>query len=343
MDLRPTEDQRAMAQMVEKMLDDHCPPEALRRAGGFDAARWQVLQELGLAGMLVPEADGGLGLAMPDFLPIAALCGAALLPEPLVDQVGVVQPLLAEAGASGALERALGGAVIALLHPLDPYPNHGASAEAALIPGADGLRLVEAADLKITDQPSIDPLRRPASLAAAPGAGALIAGPDETPGLLARAAARGAIGAAAQLLGLARKVTELACAYAAERQQFGKPIGTNQALKHLLANAEVARAFAAPVLAAAAHACPGTDAHSAARIGHAKIAAGRAADLAARSAVQVHGAMGYSWEVDVHFYLKRALALRALWGGKAHHEAHIHARLAEHATAPDTLFGDPDA
>ncbi len=119
--------------------------------------------------------------------------------------------------------------------------------------------------------------------------------------------------------GLARAATEYATAYAKERVQFGKPIGSYQAVKHLLATAQVKIEFARPVAYAAAAGLSANDAFSRARISHAKLAAVEAADLACRTAVQVHGAMGYSWEVDVHFFLKRALALSNWWGDRRFH------------------------
>lgn len=343
MQLLRTEDQIAMAEVVERFLADQCAPEALRQWQSFDSARWAGLAELGLSGALVPEDAGGLGLSAPDFVPIAEVCGAALLPEPLVEQVGVVQPLLAETGASAPLARALDGAMIALVHPLTPYVNFAESAEAAILPREDGLWLVEAADLTLAPQPSIDPLRRPARVTAPEGAGQQIASADATPALLARAADRGAVFAAAELLGLARAAIGLGCAYAGERTQFGRAIGTNQAVKHRLADAEVARAFAVPVVDAAAHVCPGAGPQAAARIAHARLAAARAADIATHAAVQVHGAMGYSWEVDVHFYLKRALALTGLWGGAGAMQDRVATRLTSAPLTPEYLFGGPDA
>jgi alkylation response protein AidB-like acyl-CoA dehydrogenase len=80
------------------------------------------------------------------------------------------------------------------------------------------------------------------------------------------------------------------------------------------------------------------DAHSRARISHAKLVALEAADAAARASIQVHGAMGYSWEVDVHFFLKRALALTFAWGDPGFHRARIAARLFGHPTGSDQTF-----
>jgi alkylation response protein AidB-like acyl-CoA dehydrogenase len=130
----------------------------------------------------------------------------------------------------------------------------------------------------------------------------------------------GAVLTAALQLGLADRCTELAVAYAKERQQFGRPIGSFQAIKHICADmltrTEVARGA---VYAAGAHLddpdLPGLDRS----IATAKLVAGEAAIANGKAATQVHGGMGYTWEVDVHLYLKRAWLLETHFGaGDAH-------------------------
>jgi alkylation response protein AidB-like acyl-CoA dehydrogenase len=156
--------------------------------------------------------------------------------------------------------------------------------------------------------------------------------------LLALALDRGALFAAAQGLGLAQRCVDMAAAYAKERVQFGKPIGANQAVKHHLATCQTKIEFARPVVYAAAAQIERQDMHSRARVSHAKLAALAAADLAARTAIQIHGAMGYSWEVDAHFYLKRTLALTGAWGDEAFHRARVAQRVFGAPLDPDQTF-----
>ena len=151
-------------------------------------------------------------------------------------------------------------------------------------------------------------------------------------------AERGAILAAAQMIGLAQRCIDISVAYAKDRNQFGKPIGSYQAVKHLIANAQVKVEFARPVVHAAAAELPLATLASRARAAHAKIAAGTAADLAARTAVQVHGAMGMTWEVDVHFFLQRAMALGNAWGTPHEHERTVIERMTTLPTGPDATF-----
>ena len=140
------------------------------------------------------------------------------------------------------------------------------------------------------------------------------------------------------MIGLAQRCIDLAVAYAKDRVQFGKPIGSTQAVKHMISSAQVKVEFARPVVHAAAAELPLGTLASKARVAHAKIAAGSAADVASRMAVQAHGAMGMTWEVDLHFYLKRAFALNYAWGTPAAHRETVIDRIAGLRTGPDATF-----
>ena len=130
---------------------------------------------------------------------------------------------------------------------------------------------------------------------------------------------RAAAGTAALLIGLADRMLAMAAAYAKERHQFGKPIGSFQAVKHLLANARVALEFARPATYRAAWSLATAQPTLSHDASMAKAMASDAADLAARVALQVHGAIGYTWECDLHFFLKQTWALSRAWGDAATH------------------------
>lgn len=347
MDFRFTNEQQMMAESVRALLADLCRPEDLRRlaASGAarDAARWDAIVGLGLQGALVPEARGGLGLGAADFVLIAEACGYACLPEPLVENAGVALPLLAtlarDERASAILDRALAGEItVTMAHPANPLAADADTAGALLAARGDDVFLCDAADLTLERQESIDPFRRLFSIASRPCVSMAIADVAEARGALDAALDRGATFAAAQLVGIAQRAVDLAVAYAKERQQFGKPIGSYQAVKHLLATAQVRIEFARPVVYAAAAQLAQGDVFSRARVSHARLAAAEAADLACRTAVQVHGAMGYSWEVDVHFFLKRALALSSWWGDAVFHRRRVAERAFGRPLGPDTTF-----
>ena len=130
---------------------------------------------------------------------------------------------------------------------------------------------------------------------------------------------RAAAGTAALLVGLADRMLSMAAAYAKDRHQFGKPIGSFQAVKHHLADARVALEFARPATYRAAWSLATAQPALSHDASMAKAMASDASELAARQALQVHGAIGYTWECDLHLFMKRTWALSRAWGDAAAH------------------------
>ena len=194
------------------------------------------------------------------------------------------------------------------------------------------MHLVPRALVDVTANPSIDLSRRLAGLAWEPSSGTRVAAGDAGRRLWADALNRGTLSVAGQLLGLAQRMLDLSVDYAAQRKQFGKPIGSFQAVKHHLADVATRIEFAKPVLYRAAHALAHGTPAAAIHASHAKLACGEAAWLAARHGIQVHGAMGYTWEVDLQMFMKRSWALDASWGDRGFHKSRVaEAILAEGA------------
>jgi alkylation response protein AidB-like acyl-CoA dehydrogenase len=339
MDFRLTPEQEMLRDTVAALFADHGESADLRRmldAGlARDPARWRAIVEMGLPGLMVREDLGGVGLGPVEMALVATAAGHALLPEPLVEHAGVAMPLLADAGF--AVEDLAPDVTIAVGAPQQSLVADADSASALILAHATGTYFVLRADTVLHRVESIDPFRRLFRVDWDPAPGARIGDAR----LWEAARDRGALFVAAQLLGLAQRAVDLSVAYAAAREQFGKPIGSFQAIKHHLATAQMKIEFARPVVLAAADMLARGAPLAPVRISHAKIAAHAAADLAAHTAVQVHGAMGYSWEVDVHFVLKRVLTLGHAWGSSAAHRA----RIADHVLASplgaDRAFGDP--
>jgi alkylation response protein AidB-like acyl-CoA dehydrogenase len=146
---------------------------------------------------------------------------------------------------------------------------------------------------------------------------------------------RAGVAISAQLLGLAQRMLDLGVDHAAQRKQFGKPVGSFQAVKHHMADVAVKIEFAEPVVHRAACALEENDPRAPLYVSHARLAAGEAALLAARKSIQVHGAMGYTWEADLQMFMKRAWALDATWGDRSFHKA----RVAAQVLAADALLG----
>lgn len=332
-----TEDQLAIIEAAREMLVDTCEPAELRKlqesGDALDEARWQTIVEMGLTGMLAPEDAGGLGLGLVDLVGIAEAAGYVALPEPLVEQAGVAIPLLASLEDNrGWLERAIAGEIVAIGHPANPLVANADKAGALLLDHQGEVHLVERDAVALAPQASFDPFRRLSRVEWSPSDASRVAdGWGDT-------ADRGALLAAAQMIGLGQRAIDMAVAYAKDRHQFGKPIGTYQAVKHLCATAQVRIEFARPVVHAAAAEFDCGNLSARARLAHAKIAAGEAADLATRSSVQVHGAMGMTWEVELHYFLKRAQALIYAWGTNARHMATVIERIRTLPTGADRTF-----
>ncbi|NWK96092.1 acyl-CoA dehydrogenase [Sphingobium lactosutens] len=336
MDFTLNEEQLMFAETARTLFADSCTPDHWRRmmeAGtARDDARWASIVETGLTLVLLPESAGGIGLTETDFALITQEAGYVALPEPLVESAGVAAPMLAALAPDHVvLSDPL--ATIAIAHPANPYIANADSAAAILLERDGEAYLATPDQVTLTAQASIDPFRRLFSIEWNVENATPLGKADWDLAL-----DRAALFNAAMGLGLAQRAVDLAVDYAKERQQFGKPIGSYQAVKHHLASAQVAIEFAKPVVAAAAAEIGHRDVQSRARISHAKLVALEAADKAARTSIQVHGAMGYSWEVDVHLFLKRALALTQTWGTPAYHRARIAARLFTQPMGPDQTF-----
>lgn len=288
MDFRLPPESVELAEAVREYLAGTHGPDVLRRldaGGNRDLRIWQGLVEMGLTGLLVPESEGGLGMTLLGGALIARECGRACLAEPLVDTALVAVPWLIARGETGDLAAiAAGEKLVTLPHAVNPWVADGEGEELA----------------------SVDPLR---NLVAAPE------DPGDDPLLLDL----GALMSAAQLVGLAEAMLDQAVAYAQVREQFGHAIGGFQAIKHKLADVAVALEFARPVLWRAAQAMDDGLTSAPLHVSHAKYAATDAAYFAAESAIQVHGAMGYTYEVDLHFWMKRAWALAGAWGDRNFH------------------------
>jgi alkylation response protein AidB-like acyl-CoA dehydrogenase len=332
-----SEDQIAITQAAREMLVETCKAPDLRKrlaeARDIDQVRWQTIREMGLLGLLAPESAGGMGMGLTDFIGTAEAAGYVGLPEPLVDTAGIAIPLLASLDDNkGWLSRALDGAIIAIGHPANPFVADAHIADALILAEGNDIHIVERSEVTLTRQNSFDEFRALFRVDWTPAERTKVAtGWVDT-------ADRGALLAAAQLIGLGQRCIDLAVAYAKDRTQFGKPIGSTQAVKHLISSAQVKIEFARPVVQAAAAELTLGTLPSRARVAHAKIAAGEAADLAARTSVQVHGAMGMTWEVDLHFFLKRAFALRHAWGTAADHRTTVIERITTLPTGPETTF-----
>jgi alkylation response protein AidB-like acyl-CoA dehydrogenase len=303
-----SDEQVAFRDAVRDLLAKECTPAVVRAtwdapAGELDRGVWDSLDAMGVLDLLVPEADGGLGLDETYLVPILEECGRAALPHPIVETAMVAAPLLG--AGTGMVSTDLGG----------PNVPCAADADRLLLAWADQLRATGRGDVEVTAVGTVDRARRAARIAGEPP-GEIV---TDDPAAIALALDRGALGTAAVLVGLGQAMLDMTVGYVTERHQFGKPIGSFQAVKHHLADAALALELTRPAVWRAAWSVAHAEPTRARDVSMAKAMASNAAELVGRKALQCHGAIGYTVEADLHLYLKRTWALARAWGDTAHH------------------------
>ena len=364
---------------------------------GYSEELWATLAEMGVLAVTAPETAGGLGGDEQDLVQLMEAAGRAAAPLPLLEHVAVGVPALAEAAASshaveGWLEKAITGEILMTAGIGDPfsntgnflvsadeptssknasseeaddisptssegsntqYANYAAQADVAILSHEGELYAVERKDYQAHEQPSVDGTRRIARVEWSPDAA------THLPGVSASLAFdRGATAAAASCVGLAQHMLDTTVEYVKEREQFGKPVGSYQAVKHHLADVAKAVSFARPSVYAAAWAVAqsaesqsvapestasastasenATSANTASAnndsepnadrakyVSAAKSLASDAADLAAAKCLQCHGAIGYTFEHDLQLWLKRAWTTSVSWGSAPYHRSRL--------------------
>ena len=293
-----SEEREMLRETVAALVAKHANPAAVRAAmesdRGYDESLWQLLcEQVGAAALVVPEELGGAGGELADAATVLQELGRALVPSPLLGTTLAELALLAapEPDAETLAALAEGQSIGALV--LDPdYVVNGDIAD-IVVAVADGPGGQLSRWTRFTAQPvtTMDPTRRLAGVQ--PEAHEAI-GPD--PGIADTAA----ILLAAEQIGAAERCLELTVEYAKNRVQFGRPIGSFQALKHRMADLYVAVAAARSVVA---DACDDPTPVSAAT---ARLAASEALCDVAAEGIQLHGGIAITWEHDMHLYFKRA-------------------------------------
>lgn len=326
-----SDDQLLFRDTIRDFLSKEVTPELIRKLWQSETGRsqelWQQFADLGLTGMLVAEQHGGLGMNEEDFILIAEECGRSALPEPLIDNAFIAVPLLQAINKETLnpwLEKLLAGeARIAIGHEINPLVSDAHVADLLLLQQGDAVHALSKNQVKLIPQESVDPSRKLFKVEWQASDTSCVLKGEDAKQIWQACLYRGALSVAAQHLGLAQQMVDISVAYTSERKQFGKPIGSFQAVKHHMANVAVKYEFSKAVVYRAANSIATQHPDCAAHVAHAKIAASEAALLAAKSSIQVHGAMGYTWEVDLQIWMKKAWALDASWGSVAYHKKQI--------------------
>ncbi|MFA1548250.1 acyl-CoA dehydrogenase family protein [Actinomadura chokoriensis] len=292
-------EQRMFGETLRKLLAGAGTAKAARDWAAGDTgpgrALWSAVAEAGVFAVAVPEEFGGAGLLPVELVVAAEELGRAAAPGPYVETLAAAELL----GESPWLSRiGEGEAVVSLAVP------HALDADVAdLVLTVDGVERQAGEALA-----SLDPARRLFRVEGGAGFTGF-----------------GALLCAAQQVGLGRALLEVSVEYAKTRQQFGRPIGEYQAIKHHLASAMVELEFAAPLVYGAALSYGTPD--FARDVSAAKVAASEASYGLAKTALQVHGAIGYTDEYDPSLWIRKARALYSAWGSVAEHRARVIAAL----------------
>ena len=310
--------QLAIRGAVRSFCDDRFGLEAIarREGSGADPEAWKGLAELGVLGMLTE----GTGTGMVEASLVFEQLGSALVSGPVLwsTLAAPIRPAVTD----GTVR--LTGIEIGEDEPGPFVVEHLSESDELVLLRSTGVEVVAAIDPTVVDGSSLDPLTPVGVLHRLPRGEAL--GGPETAMQMRR---QGCVLAAAMLVGVARAALQLARDYALEREQFGVPIGSFQAIKHILADmyVRVELAQAATYAAAAIPTNQGEDLDKA--VAAAKLLAGEAAIVVAREAVQVLGGMGFTWEMLPHYYLKRAWMLDQSFGTVANQSEHLASLVAD--------------
>ena len=288
---------------------------------------WRKMAEIGFVGLTIPEEHGGLGMDEVDLVLILEEAGRAALPEPLLETTAVGAPTLVEAGTPEQqaewLPRIAAGDAIVTVQLGDSPLVADAHVADLLICERDGeLHAVPKDRFNAVFQPSMDGARRVFTVEAETGDDTRMAGGPEA---TAKAFDRAAWATAAFLIGVAQTELDMTVAYAKERQQFGRPIGSFQAVKHKLAETLLVVESAKAAIWYAAYAIASDQPDRVDAVSVAKSYATDAEFKANYESLQCHGGIGFTWEHDLHLFLKRGKSLAHAYGSARWHRD----RLAE--------------
>jgi len=306
---------------IKSFLTDECTPKSIREGWdakkSFNLDRWQSLFELGVLNSNLPEDKDGLGMNQVTLALMVEEIGYAGLPEPAAEQTFLVNDLISilPKNISKAIEDSFdaGAKFISLAHPSAPNPLFLNESAGLILFDDSECKFITKDDMDFEMIPSNDPSREIYKINSIKNA---ISSTEDFEELNSAVSARGALMTAALLIGLAQKMIDLSSAYALDRTQFGKPIGSFQAVKHMLADVAVRIEFAKPAVYRAAYSLSENNPKSALHCAHAKLMSAQAAELACKNSIQAHGAMGYTWEMDLHIYMRKAWSMMACWGNE---------------------------
>ena len=361
MDFEFTDDQLALREAARAVLGAACPPSLVRAVhdgSGDGATLWRSLVEHDWPALGLPEDVGGLGLGYLEVGILVEELGRVAAPSPYLATITQLVPALRESGSTFLLGEVASGAVTGSLalaedgrwEPgavattarrdgstwvLDGVKTHvvdaGTATELAVVARGDaglGMFVVPASAVRCHTPQQLDPTLPTSTVTlqgvSVQGERVLIEPGDPRAELaLARVLEQATTAVALSTVASARAIFDMTLQYAKDREQFGRPIGSFQAIKHRLAECYLAVERASALAWFAALTIAEDDDRRATATAMAKAAAGECQQLLTRDGLQLHGGVGFTWEHDLHFLLKRAMAGNLLFGNAATHRARL--------------------
>ncbi|HEX3781288.1 MAG TPA: acyl-CoA dehydrogenase [Pseudonocardiaceae bacterium] len=335
----PTEDQDLLREVAREVLTEQAGPQRLRALLDtptlHDPDLWKQISELGWPALALPEGEGGLGSGLPDLAVVVEECGRALMPSALTGSIALTwlfarhdtipAPELIGAWSLGAADITASGPDLLLTGVRRHVPDAAVATHLLVdVTGPDGpaLALVSASapGLRATAESTIDLTRRYQELRfeRVPAEEVLPAEPAATE--LFRC---GVVLQCAESIGVAGRALDLTCEHVRRRTQFGRAIGSFQAVKHRIADMHIALEGARVATRDAAEAVQNGRSDAGYAVHVAKSWTGRAASAITSDAIQLHGGIGFTWEHDLHLLQRRAKANELLLGTPAWHDERL--------------------
>jgi alkylation response protein AidB-like acyl-CoA dehydrogenase len=339
-DLRLSDEQRHLARGAREFLADACPPTAVAEGSGpdsmLDRDLWKQCAAVGFLAITVPEAQGGLGLGLLDLVGVLEEAGRALLPLPLLE-TAVVAAALARWGADAThlewLSRIAAGDLVAVV--VLPGQRLVADADSAdlflIVDEAGAVSVVPRDGVRVRRCTTSYGGRRLSTLTGDPQPASVL-GP--TPAVGRYVANATAVANAALLVGICDHLLAATVEHVKVRHQFGRPVGSFQAVKHRLADAHLALETARPSVWVAAHQIDLEDDDAEAAAAIAAIAAADAHRVINEQALQCHGGMGFAQHNPLHLWLTHGKDVERAYGSVRQHRARL-GRALLHPNRPD--------
>jgi alkylation response protein AidB-like acyl-CoA dehydrogenase len=318
-DFELNDDQQALRAAARELLDARSAPAQVRATfeadAPWDAELWKAMVDQGWTGIAVAEDAGGVGLGWVEVAVLLEEVGAHVAPAPILQQIVALDAL---AGTDWA-EPLLAGDVIACVAASGAREVVPFAPSAAVAVCVRGDQLVAFAPTS-TREPAMDVTREVGWLDPSAAGDATVLGDADA---VRRFVDRGAMAYAAELLGGAQRLLDLSVEYAKDRVQFDKPIGSFQAVKHRLADMLVDVEGMRSTVYWAAWCIGADDPDASIAASTAKTWCSDASKRVMASGLQVHGGIGFTWEHDLHFFLKRAQLDQLAFGDSTFHRERL--------------------